>query len=89
MGFGTISNTFINCNGHSVSFHSHSLSPFGCCHGFGNFSPGCFGYGFNSFCGNPYAFGAGAGLGFAVGTMLPDIFRGIGQGCKWLWNKIF
>lgn len=91
MGFGTISNTVINCNGHSVSFHSNSLSPFGCYRSFGHFSPGCFGYGFNSFCANPYVFGAGAGLGFMTGAalspLLPGVFKGIGKGCTWLWNN--
>lgn len=91
MGFGTISNTFINSNGHSVAFHYNSLSPFGCCRGFGGFTPGCFGFGFNPMCGNPYAFSAGAGLGFAAGValtpLLPSVFKGIGQGCSWLWNK--
>lgn len=61
--------------------------------GFGSFrafSPGCFGYGF---CGmsNPMAVGAGIGLGYAAGATLlplvPAIFKGIGKGCSWLWNK--
>ncbi len=89
MGFGTISNTFINSCGHSISIHSSSYSSFGRCCGFGGFSPGCFGFGFNPVCGNPIAFGAGAGLGFAAGMMVPGILRGIGQGIKWIWNKIF
>ena len=29
-GFGTISNTTINANGHSVRMYSNSLSPWGC-----------------------------------------------------------
>ncbi len=59
--------------------------------GFGRFrafSPGCFGYGFNCI-GNPMAFGAGVGLGYAAGMMLPAVVTGIGKGCAWLWNKIF
>ena len=91
MGFGTISNTFINCNGRSVNFHYNSLSPFGCCGGLGSFSPGCFGFGFAPACGNPYMFGAGAGVGFAAGMaltpLIPGIFKGIGKGCSWLWNN--
>jgi len=92
MNFGTICNTTINANGHSVSFYSNSLSPFGCCNSFGNFSPGCFGYGFNSMCGKSFMYGAGAGLGFAAGMALipalPAIFKGIGQGATWLWNGV-
>ena len=85
MGFGTISNTFINCGRHSMSIHSNSYSSFGCC----GFGPGCFGFGFNPVCGNPFAFGAGAGLGYAAGMMLPGVLTGIGRGVAWLWNKIF
>lgn len=91
MGFGTISNTFINCNGRSVSFHSNSLSSLGCYSGFGCFTPGCFGFGFNNMCGNPYAFGAGVGFGLMTGAalspLLPGVFKGIGEGCSWLWNN--
>ena len=90
-GFGTISNTTINANGHSVTFHSNSLAPWGSCYGFGSFTPGCFGFGFGPTCGNPLMFGAGAGLGFAAGMTLipavPKILTGIGQGCGWLWNN--
>lgn len=61
---------------------------FGPC-GFGGFSPGCFGYGFSS--GNMFEIGAGMGLGYAAGMTLipalPAIFKGIGQGCSWVWNK--
>lgn len=91
MGFGTMTNTFINCNGYSVSIHTNSLRPFGCCPGFRAFSPGCFGFGFKPVCGNPYMFGAGAALGFAAGAamtpLLPGVFKGIGKGCSWLWNN--
>ena len=58
--------------------------------GFGAFSPGCFGYGFGCVS-NPMAVGAGIGLGFAAGMTLlpalPAVFKGIGKGCAWLWNK--
>ena len=54
------------------------------------FSPGCFGYGFGCVS-NPIAVGAGIGLGYAAGMTLlplvPSIFKGIGKGCAWLWNK--
>ena len=89
MGFGTISNTYINANGHSVRIHYNSLSPFGGCWGYSRFSPGCFGFGFNPVCVNPWAFGAGAGLGFAAGMMIPGVIEGVCKGAKWLWNKIF
>lgn len=89
-GFGTITNTTINADGCSVTFHSNSLSPWGSCNSFGSFSPGCFGYGFPS-CGNPMMFGAGAGLGFAAGMALapalPKVFKGIGSACSWVWNN--
>lgn len=88
-GFGTISNTTINADGHSIRFYSNSLSPFGSCNSFGSFSPGCFGYGFNPMCGNnPFLFGAGAGLGMAAGMMLPDIVKGVGKACTWGFNTL-
>ena len=65
-GFGTISNTTINANGHSVRMYSNSLSPWGCYNSYTSFSPGCFGFGFPP-CGNSFAAGAGIGLGFAAG----------------------
>ncbi len=55
--------------------------------GFRVFSPGCFGYGFGCVS-NPMAVGAGIGLGYAAGMMLPTVITGIGKGCAWLWNKI-
>ena len=97
-GFGTITNTTINSNGHSMSFSTNSLSPFGCCTGFGNFTPGCFGYGFspmNNFGvgSNSFNYGLGTGVGFAAGMALipamPKIFSAIGDGCSFLWNKAF
>lgn len=92
MNFGTICNTTVNINGRCAGFsHYNSLAPFGCV-GFGGFSPGCFGFGFAPTCSaNPFALGAGIGVGFAAGMALvplvPSIFRGIGKGCTWLWNK--
>lgn len=89
--FGTIYNTNININGSHV--FSSSYNSLGYCGGFGlgNFSPGCFGYGFGCTGNNPFMYGAGAGLGFAAGMMLmpavPAIFKGIGKGCSFLWNK--
>ena len=85
MCFSTVSNTIINING-------KSRYGFGCnSFGIGGFSPSCFGYGFNTCSGNPFMFGAGVGLGCAVGMaalpVLPSIFKGIGKGCSWLWNK--
>ena len=65
-GFGTISNTTLNANGHSVRMYSNSLSPWGCYNSYTSFSPGCFGFGFPP-CGNSFAAGAGIGLGFAAG----------------------
>lgn len=89
LNFGTISNTTINADGHSVTFRSNSLSPFGTYSSFGSFSPGCFGYGFAPMCNNnPFLFGAGAGIGMAVGMMLPDIFKGIGKACSWGFNNL-
>lgn len=99
-GFGTITNTTINADGHSVSFSTNSLSPMGCCNSIGNFTPGCFGYGFSPMCGNSFGFGlggnnfsygVGTGLGFAAGMALvpalPKVFDAIGAGASWAWNK--
>lgn len=90
MCFGTLYNTTINFNGHSIRSSYNSLSPFGCC-SFNSFSPGCFGYGFGCGGGNSFMTGAGIGLGFAAGMAvlpaLPAIFKGIGKGCSWLWNN--
>ena len=100
-GFGTITNTTINANGHSVSFSTNSLSPFGSCNALGSFSPGCFGYGFNpmycnsfnfgSMYGNSFNTGIGVGVGFAAGMALipalPKVFGAIGAGASWTWNK--
>ena len=92
MNFGTICNTTVNINGRCAGFsHYNSLAPFGCV-GFGGFSPGCFGFGFAPTCNvNPFAMGAGIGVGFAAGMALvplvPAIFKGIGKGCTWLWNN--
>lgn len=81
---GTVYNIRINGHGHHcappMSFH------------YGGFNPGCFGFGY-SHCGNdPFLFGAGAGLGMAAGMALipalPTIFKGIGKGCEFLWNKV-
>ncbi len=91
-GFGSIYNTTVNVNGHSVGFsHYNSLSPFGC-GSFTSFTPGCFGFGYaNHCCTNPFAVGAGIGLGFAAGMtlipLLPSVFKGIGNACSWTWNK--
>ena len=91
-GFGSIYNTTVNVNGRCVGFsHYNSLSPFGCGR-FGGFTPGCFGFGFNSHCmGNPFLVGAGVGLGFAAGMtlmpLLPSVFKGIGNACSWTWNN--
>lgn len=86
--FGTLYNTNININGSTV--YRSSYNSLGCGCGFGGFSPGCFGFGY---C-NPYdsfSAGAGIGLGFAAGMMLmpaiPAIFKGIGKGASFLWNK--
>ncbi len=90
-GFGTISNTTINADGHSVRLYSNSLSPWGSCNTFGSFSPGCFGFGYGSMCGNPLMLGAGIGVGFAAGMTLmpalPSIFKGIGNACSWVWKN--
>lgn len=92
LGFGSIYNTTVNVNGRCVGFsHYNSLSPFGC-GTFGGFTPGCFGFGFNSHCmGNPFLAGAGVGLGFAAGMtlmpILPSVFKGIGNACSWTWNN--
>ena len=99
-GFGTITNTTINADGHSVSFSTNSLSPMGCCNSIGSFSPGCFGYGFGPTCGNSFGFGiggnsfnygVGTGLGFAAGMALvpalPKVFGAIGSACSFVWNK--
>lgn len=98
-GFGTITNTTINANGHSVNFSTNSLSPWGSCNSFGSFSPGCFGYGFSPMCGNSFGFGSMGGfsngveigVGFAAGMALipalPKVFDAIGSGVSWAWNK--
>ena len=55
-----------------------------------SFSPGCFGYGFSG-GGNMFEMGAGIGLGYAAGMALvpalPDVFKGIGNACSWVWNN--
>lgn len=86
MCFGTLYNTTININGHSIRSSYNSLDP---CSGFGfgSFSPGCFGFGFGCNGGrNSFMTGAGIGLGLAAGMTLlpalPAIFKGIGKGCS-------
>ena len=91
-GFGTISNTIINADGHSLTFRSNSLSRFGHYNSCGSLSSSCFGYGYNPMCGNPFLFSAGAGLGYAAGSALmgcmPSILQGARNAGSWGWNKV-
>lgn len=85
---GSISNTNVFINGRRIG--GCGWNNWGCGWGMGSFSPGCFGYGFG--CGGGgFEMGAGIGLGYAAGVtllpMMPAVFKTIGQGCSFAWNK--
>ena len=82
--YSDVYNTTINFNGETMFSSSYTPCFCRCGRGFIN---SCFNFGYGGF-GNALGIGLGYAAGMALVPALPAIFKGIGNGLKWLGTDV-